>query len=121
MNLTGKIKYIGVTETVSDKFKKREIVITDNSNDLYPQHIIMQATQDKCAILDRLTVGDNVVAYFNLKGREWTSPQGEIKYFNTLEVWKCEIQEKANGEYVPQVAGQNTFPNGNISDDSLPF
>lgn len=86
--ITGTIKVIGTTSQVSDKFRKREIVITDNSNSQYPQHIIMQATQDRCSILDQFYVGDEVTVSFNLRGREWTSPQGEIKYFNTLEVWK---------------------------------
>lgn len=88
LTLTGTIKKIGATEQVSDKFKKREIVITDDSNSQYPQHIQLQASQDRCTILDQFYVGDNVTVHFNLRGREWTSPQGEVKYFNTLEVWK---------------------------------
>ena len=27
---------------------------------------------------------------FNLRGREWTSPQGEVKYFNSLDAWRIE-------------------------------
>ena len=88
LTLIGTIKVLRTTEIVNDRFKKREIVITDNSNSEYPQHILMQATQDRCAILDQFYVGDNVTVHFNLRGREWTSPQGEVKYFNTLEVWK---------------------------------
>jgi len=26
----------------------------------------------------------------NIRGREWTSPQGEIKYFNSIEAWRIE-------------------------------
>jgi len=27
---------------------------------------------------------------FSLRGREWRSPQGDVKYFNSLDVWKVE-------------------------------
>jgi len=30
-----------------------------------------------------------------LRGREWTSPQGEVKYFNTLDAWRVEAVNKA--------------------------
>jgi len=33
---------------------------------------------------------------FNLRGREWTSPQGEVKYFNTLDAWRIEKVEAVN-------------------------
>ncbi len=89
MDVTGILKVKGQTQQVSEKFKKREIVITDNSSQ-YPQHISFQLTQDKCSIIDNYNVGDEIKVHFNLRGREWTSPQGEIKYFNSLEAWKIE-------------------------------
>ena len=33
---------------------------------------------------------DQIEVSFNIRGREWTSPQGEVKYFNTLEAWRIE-------------------------------
>jgi hypothetical protein len=87
--LTGVIKVINPTVVVSDKFSKREFVITDSSS-MYPQDISFQATQDKCGILDGMNVGQNVEVSFNLRGREWINPQGEAKYFNSLEAWRIE-------------------------------
>ncbi len=89
MDVTGILKVKGAAQQVSDKFKKRELVITDNSSQ-YPQHISFQLTQDKCSILDNYNVGDEIKVHFNLRGREWTSPQGETKYFNSLEAWRIE-------------------------------
>ena len=86
--VTGNIKVINDTVQVSEKFSKREIVITDNS--MYPQDIMFQFTQDKCSVLDGYSIGQDVEISFNLRGREWTSPQGEVKYFNTLEGWRIE-------------------------------
>ena len=87
--LTGKLKVINDTVVVSEKFSKREFVVTDESSQ-YPQDISFQSTQDKCAILDQYNVGDTVEVSFNLRGREWINPQGEAKYFNSLEAWRIE-------------------------------
>jgi hypothetical protein len=74
---------------VSDKFSKREFVITDNAS-MYPQDIQFQLTQDKCSLLDGYNPGEQIDVSFNLRGREWVSPQGETKYFNTIEAWRIE-------------------------------
>lgn len=87
--ITGEIVKIGLTEAVSDKFRKREFVIKDSS-DTYPQVISMQCCQDKVTLLDHLIVGSNVTVTFNLKGREWIAKDGTVKYFNTVEAWKIE-------------------------------
>jgi len=87
--LTGIVKMVGPTVQVSDRFTKREFVVTDNQG-MYPQDILFQATQDKCSLLDTVQQNDQVDVSFNLRGREWTSPQGEVKYFNTLEAWRIE-------------------------------
>ena len=89
MELKGVIKVIGETIQVSEKFSKRELVITDSSG-MYPQDISMQLQKDKCSLADGLNVGDEVNVFYNLLGRSWTSPQGEVKYFNTLECWKID-------------------------------
>lgn len=85
MEVKGKIKFIGSTQQVSEKFSKREIVVT--TDEQFPQHISIEFNQDKCAILDKYSVGDDVEVGINLKGREWTNPQGEVKYFNSIQGW----------------------------------
>jgi hypothetical protein len=88
MNVKGTIKVINQTQVISEKFSKREFVI--ETEDQYPQLVMFQATQDKCDYLDVYQLGQQVDVSFNLRGREWTSPAGEVKYFNTLEAWKIE-------------------------------
>lgn len=95
MKLQGKVKLVGQTEKVSDKFKKRELVITTNDNPTYPQHISVQCTNDKCVMLDNLSVGTEVSLEINLRGKEWMSPKGEVKYFNTIECWKLDVISSA--------------------------
>jgi len=89
MDITGILKVKTEAQQVSDKFRKREFVLTDNSSQ-YPQHVSFQLTQDKCSLIDQYNVGDEIKVHFNLRGREWTSPKGEVKYFNTLEAWRIE-------------------------------
>lgn len=86
MEITGTIKVIEATMQVSDKFKKKEFVIELDGQ--YPQPILVQLVNDKCSLLDNIYAGTKVTASINLRGREWQSPQGETKYFNTIEVWK---------------------------------
>lgn len=87
--LTGKLIVKNETQQISDKFSKREFVI--ETQDTYPQSILFQLTQDKCALLDNAKVGDTLTVSFNLRGRGWTNPQGETKYFNTIEAWRIEL------------------------------
>lgn len=82
----GKIKFIGTTQQVSDKFSKREVVVS--TDEQYPQHISIEFNQDKCSVLDKYAVGDEVTVGINLRGREYTNPNtGEVKYFNSIQGW----------------------------------
>lgn len=87
--LTGTVKVLNPTVQVSEKFSKREFVITESSS-MYPQDILFQLTQDKCSLLDGINVNEQVEVSFNLRGREWTSPQGEVRYFNSLDAWRVD-------------------------------
>jgi hypothetical protein len=128
--IQGLIKVVQPTVQVSEKFSKREFVLTDNSS-MYPQDILFQLTQDKCSLIDGLNVNDQVEVSFNLRGREWTSPQGEVKYFNTLEAWRLEkMGAQVTGGGIPQggAAPMNLSSTPNTatlttesSDDDLPF
>lgn len=88
--LTGTIKVIGDTTQVTEKFSKREFVVTETSS-TYPQDISFQLMQDKCSLLDAFKVGGQVEVFFNLNGKEWINKTtGEVKYFNTLNAWKID-------------------------------
>lgn len=121
LKLTGAIKVIGKTLQVTDTFTKREIVITDTSTQ-YPQDIMFQFTQDKCSQLDPFMEGQEVEISFNLRGRLWTSPQGEDKYFNTLEGWRIEgVYGAVKSPVQPSAAPQAAASTEVDDDDLLPF
>lgn len=90
MEVIGILKEKFDKQVLSDRFTKREFVLTTEANTPYPQHVIFQVTQDKCDRLDDIGIGDELRVHFNLRGRDWDGPQGK-RYFNTLEAWKVEI------------------------------
>ena len=58
---------------------------------------MFQLTGDRCEELDKFSEGQTVGLEFNLRGREWTNPQGEVKYFNSLDVWKLDEPQAQAG------------------------
>ena len=126
--LSGTVKKVFPTVQVSEKFSKREFVVTESTG-MYPQDILFQLTQDKCTLLDGVNVNDSIEVSFNLRGREWTNPQGEVKYFNSLDAWRI---DRLNGSVAPSQANTAGFtapvaPTNtpvemvDSSDDDLPF
>jgi len=117
MEVKGIIKHIGETQKVSDKFQKREIVITTEVNTPYPQHVQFQVTQDKCGVLSNFEIGDEVKAQFNLRGREWNGAEG-VKYFNTLEIWQISKEGGVSPQHQKTSEALASIKNDN---DDLPF
>lgn len=118
MEVTGVIKFIGQTEEVSASFKKRDIVVT--TEEQYPQDISVQFVQDKCSLLDKFKIGESVSIGINLRGREWTSPKGEVKYFNTIQGWKINKESDAPVNDAPFETVDKKELNTQDTDD-LPF
>lgn len=119
MEITGTLKVKNSEVQVSEKFKKREFVITDNSSQ-YPQHIQFQLTQDRCSLLDSYKEGNEIKVFFNIRGREWKNPQNEVKYFNSLEAWRLEAGSTQNQASTPS-ADAKAIPALDAQSDDLPF
>ena len=121
MQVTGKIKVIGETQTFgSNGFRKREIVIT--TDEQYPQSIMIEFIQDKCDLLNSYGPGQDVTISINLRGREWVNPQGETKYFNSIQGWRIEAsQAAAPSAPAPMDAGTSASFNNQEEADDLPF
>ena len=131
METIGRLKLSFDTQKVSDRFQKREFVLTTEEQTPYPQQCLFQLTQDKCSVLDSLKEGDEIKVHFNLRGREWNGPQG-VKYFNTLEAWRI---EKIGSTIVAPTTQPSTetgatavktetpvfVPTGNLDNDDLPM
>ena len=115
---TGKLHTIFETKQVSERFSKREFVVELADNPKYPQTVLFQLTGDRCAQLDGMSVGDPVRIEFSLRGREWRSPNGEVKYFNSLDVWK--IEPARAGRSAGNGGGGRRQGNGDPRDEEMP-
>lgn len=119
-DLSGRIHTVFETKQVSDRFSKRDFVleVTDGK---YMQLVSFQAAGDKASQLDGLKPGDEVSVAFNVRGREWRSPSGEVKYFNTLDAWKVTrtgaTQSRGGSHETPPPSMPTTTP----VDDDCPF
>jgi len=125
MEVQGKIKMIDETKTYgTNGFRKRELVVT--TEEQYPQHIMIEFVQDKTDLLNNYQVGQNVKVSINLRGREWVNPQGETKYFNSIQGWRVEnIDTAAAGADMPPMPPADAFePATDFKEedhDDLPF
>ena len=124
MEISGKIKWIDETKTYGNNgFRKREVVIT--TEEQYPQQILVEFIQDKCELLNTYQVGQNVKIGINLRGREWTNPEGETKYFNSIQGWRIDVLENNSSTEIPPIPPPTSFEpaegDSNEVDDDLPF
>lgn len=129
MDISGTIQKITPIQEVSATFKKRELVI--RTEEQYPQPIMLEFVQDKANELEGFKEGEKVRVSFDIRGREWTSPQGEVKYFNSLRGWR--IQREGAASPAPQAASGSAItpppsfemPPADFkldqADDDLPF
>lgn len=124
VTITGSIRQIGKTQDVSDKFRKRELIITEPSGQR-PQHIPVEFTQDRCALLDPFTPGEEVSVTCFVNGREWTGRDGVTKFFLSLSGNRIErigaAPAPAGGGYAaPPPPTAADMPPA-MDEDDLPF
>lgn len=122
MEVTGKIKVVNPEQQVSASFRKRELVVT--TEEQYPQHILVEFTQDKCDLLNNYSAGESVKVSINLRGREWVNPQGETRYFNSIQGWRIEKMAADAPAAAPMPAAPAFAPATNLNEDEpddLPF
>ncbi|GAB4409580.1 MAG: DUF3127 domain-containing protein [Bacteroidia bacterium] len=127
MTVQGKLHQKYETVTVSERFRKREFVLEYADNPMYPQYLLFQLVQEKCDLLDSYAVGSEMSVDFNLRGRRWDSPQGETKYFNSLEAWRLSaVAAPVQQQSAPSYSDPKPVPPDDIDvsasgDDDLPF
>jgi hypothetical protein len=124
MQIQGKIHATFDAEQVTDRFRKREFVLELEGASRYPQYVMFQLTGDRCEALDGFAAGQEVKVEFSLRGREWTSPKGEVRYFNSLDTWSVEPLSGQAGD--PGPSSQSGDPGSGdppppSDEDDIPF
>lgn len=87
MILKGILKVKKDTQVVSESFAKREFVLTVVDG-VFSNDILIQLTKDKITLINDINIGDLLEVEINLAGKCWVNPEGEEKYFNSLNAWK---------------------------------
>ena len=123
MEVVGKVHHLGDEIQVTSSYTKRELVI--KTLEQYPQLILIEFGQGKCNdYLDKLKVNDEVKVSINLRGREWINPQGETKYFNSIQGWRIDKVEGSASTQSPMPSAQVFAPAPYVDEseaDDLPF
>jgi hypothetical protein len=115
--LVGKIIVIGNTETVGSAgtFQKRLIVI--ETDEKYSQKVPLDFVQDKCDLLDKFTIGQEVTIGYNIRGNEYNN-----KYYVSLNGWQIKANDTSKQSPEPNTQKFETVTVLNDDDDSgLPF
>lgn len=127
VTITGSIKVVGQTQQVSEKFSKRELVVTEQGGQ-YPQLIPIEFKQDKTSLLDGYKPGEEVSVVCYVNGREWTGKDGVTKYFLSLAGNRIERSGSNAGapasegaQAAPPPAMADMPPSAGGDEDDLPF
>lgn len=119
LEIKGLLKVVNEVQQVSEKFKKRDVVITITDGK-FPQDVLFQFSQDNVHLVDEFKVGDEVVIGFNLRGREWNG-----KYFNSLDAWRIGLSGgkamKPDSFKAPVAKVAPKVESVDEDDDLLPF
>lgn len=121
---TGVVEKVLDTQTFASGFSKRDVVMTDDigTETKYPNHIAFTFKKDAASVLDTVREGQRAKIRFAIDGREWTNPQGQVKYFTDLTGLKLEIlnADGSSTEPVPAPA-EPDFPDSINDVDDMPF
>jgi hypothetical protein len=121
---SGKLKWIGTTQSFASGFTKREFVVT-TAHDKYPQDLKFEVVKDKCSLLDNFEIDQEVQVSFDIRGNEYNG-----KYYVNLACWKLQaaggappVVPRAKGNPSPSVAEPDLadLRNSDDFDDEPPF
>ncbi len=90
---TGVVEKVMPVQTFSSGFMKRDLVLTDDvgQEGRWPNHIAFTFKKEATALLENVREGQRAKVRFAIDGREWTNPQGQVKYFTDLTGLKLEV------------------------------
>ncbi|HEX8356172.1 MAG TPA: DUF3127 domain-containing protein [Segetibacter sp.] len=108
----------------SENFKTREFVIEkaeEANGRTFTNFVKLQCVQDKTAMPDKFSIGDEVKVQFNIKGTRWEK-DGRVNYITNLDAWRMEslkLSQNSAATQGQEVNYNDIPPSDNI--DDLPF
>jgi hypothetical protein len=82
---------------------------------------LLEFVQDKCDLLNSFSENDRVKIGINIRGREWQSPQGETKFFNSIQGWRIDSLDSSGTPEPPPPPFDPAENTNNEAPDDLPF
>jgi single-strand DNA-binding protein len=113
--MTGTVKVLMDEVTFPSGFNKREFVVT-TADDRYPQDIKFECVKDKTAMLNELTVGQQVKVTFDLRGNEHDG-----RYYTNLSAWRVEAGGEAAAAPADAAAAMDDSFAPEAMDEAPPF
>jgi len=84
--ITGIVHQVDDVKEYGDKgFRKRQVVLVQNRGK-YDNYMPMVLIQDDCEMGDSLKVGQELTVEFSISGRRWVSPDGDVVFFQDLQI-----------------------------------
>ncbi len=112
IEITGRLHTLFESKKISDRMEKREFVV--ETDDKYPQVLLIEAVNDKITQLNGMRVGDEIKVSINLRGREWKDKKtGEPRFYNSIDAWRIEKLSESKASEPP--------PAEDIPSDDIPF
>lgn len=119
MEIKGTVYKLEDVQTISERFKKQDIVVEveNERNPEWNNFFQITFTQDRVDLLENIKVGSEVTIQTNARGRKWTPKDGgEERFFTSLDGWKIEVSEEQ-----PPVNMPTAPVNTGAEVDDLPF
>ena len=104
----GKLVEVEEVQQINEKFKKRGFVVETNSE--YDDILYFELYNDRCELIDKFNIGDWIEVSAFPKSRKWTSPTGDVKYFNTNSCVFIKSADKAEKEVEVNVEPKSDLP-----------
>jgi hypothetical protein len=122
---TGVVEKVLPVQTFASGFTKRDVVLTDDigQESKWPNHIAFTFKKDNTSILDGVKEGQRAKIRFAIDGREWTNPQGQVKYFTDLTGLGLEVlnADGTSTEPIPDPPTPDDAPVDAGDLDDMPF
>ncbi|PKP46828.1 MAG: hypothetical protein CVT95_06470 [Bacteroidetes bacterium HGW-Bacteroidetes-12] len=119
LSIKGKLASILEAESGTSKagkeWRKQSFVI-DNGDQFNPNVCFSLFGQDKIAMLDNFSIGQEIEVAFNLSSREFNG-----KWYHNLDAWKISIIGSESTSSQPQAVSAPSISDAPEEGDDLPF
>ena len=124
----GIVKKVWPTETLTNGFKKRKVILTDDlgDNSKWPKKWCFILKQERCELADTIKEGQRVEIDFVIDGREWDGGRG-IAYYTDLVALKIDVVAPAEAKPAettapaPAEPTQDPAASADSNPDDIPF